>query len=142
ITLSLQLHSPTLTGQLPLWWRLENALVTYVVYIWQIFWPTNLAVFYPHPDDRLALWQVGFSAVVLIAVTWIAFVQRSARPYLLVGWLWYLIMLLPVIGIIEVGLQGHADRYTYLPHIGLYVALTWLIVDLLGSLPHHGGVLA
>jgi tetratricopeptide (TPR) repeat protein len=142
ITLSLQVHSPALTGQLPFLWRLENALFSYITYIWQIFWPANLAVFYPHPDDRLQLWQVLLGAAVLVAVTWIAFALRKNRPSLLVGWLWYLVMLLPVIGIIEVGLQGHADRYTYLPHVGLFVALTWLVVDLLSSLPHRKEILA
>jgi protein O-mannosyl-transferase len=134
ITLILQIHSSESIEQLPFAWRLENALVTYVTYIWQIFWPVHLAVFYPHPDDRLAFWQVGLAAIFLIAVTWTAFAIRKRHPYVLVGWLWYLIMLLPVIGIIEVGLQGHADRYTYLPHVGLYIALTWLIADFSVSL--------
>ena len=142
ITISLQVHSPALTGQLPLAWRLENALVSCVTYIWQIFWPTNLAVFYPHPDDRLGFWQVALAAAFLVAITWLVFARRKNHPYLLVGWLWYLIMLLPVIGIIEVGLQGHADRYTYLPHVGLYLAFTWLVVDLSESLPHRDKILA
>jgi len=130
IALQLQVHSPTSVGQLPFLWRLDNALVSYVTYIWQIVWPVGLAVFYPHPDDKLAFWQIALAVMFLIAITWTAFVLRKSRPYLLVGWLWYLIMLLPVIGIIQVGLQAHADRYTYLPHIGLYIALTWLIADL------------
>ena len=130
VTVTLQIHSPTVTGQLPFLWRFENALVTCITYFWQIFWPVKLAVFYPHPNDTLAIWQIGLAAVVLIAISLIAFAMRKTRPYLLVGWLWYLTMLLPVIGIIQVGLQGHADRYTYLPHIGLYIALTWLIFDL------------
>jgi tetratricopeptide (TPR) repeat protein len=116
--------------------------VTYVTYIWQMFWPANMAVFYPHPDDRLALRQVALAAVFLIVVSWVVFSFRRNRPYLLVGWLWYLIMLLPVIGIVEVGLQGHADRYTYLPHVGLFVALTWLAADVSGSIPHRKEILA
>jgi tetratricopeptide (TPR) repeat protein len=135
-------HAPASVGQLPFGWRLENAIVTYVTYIWQMFWPANLAVFYPHPDDHLALWQVMLAAAFLIAMTWVAFTLRRNRPYLLVGWLWYLIMLLPVIGIVEVGLQGHADRYTYLPHVGLYIALTWLVSDVPRSLPHRKEILA
>ena len=131
VTFALQVHSPVSVGQLPLAWRLQNALVTYVTYIWQIFWPIDLAVFYPYPDNRLPFWQVAFASGVLIAITWIVFRLRKARPYLLVGWLWYLIMLLPVIGILEVGLQGHADRYTYLPHVGLYLMLTWTIAEVL-----------
>src|SRR6266403_91 len=136
VAFALQVQSTESVGQLPFGWRLQNALVTYVTYIWQMFWPANLAVFYPHPDDHLALWQVMLAAAFLIAMTWVAFTLRRNRPYLLVGWLWYLIMLLPVIGIVEVGLQGHADRYTYLPHVGLYVALTWFVADLSISLPH------
>jgi tetratricopeptide (TPR) repeat protein len=140
--LALQVQSSESVGQLPFGWRLENAIVTYVTYIWQMFWPANLAVFYPHPDNRLALWQVMLAAAFLIAMTWVAFTLRRNRPYLLVGWLWYLIMLLPVIGIVEVGLQGHADRYTYLPHVGLYIALTWLVSDVARSLPHRKEILA
>jgi tetratricopeptide (TPR) repeat protein len=140
--LALQVQSPASVGQLPFGWRLQNALVTYVTYIWQMFWPANLAVFYPHPDDRLALWQVALATGFLIAMTWAVFAVRQNRPYLLVGWLWYLIMLLPVIGIVEVGLQGHADRYTYLPQIGLSIALTWLVGDVSRSLPHRKEILA
>jgi tetratricopeptide (TPR) repeat protein len=78
----------------------------------------------------------------LIAISWVVFTLRRNRPYLLVGWLWYLIMLLPVIGIVEVGLQGHADRYTYLPHVGLYIALIWLAAEVVGSLPHRKEIFA
>jgi len=141
VTLSLQLHSPALVGQLPFAWRVQNAVVSAVCYILQTFWPVNLAVFYPHPDDRLSVWQVVLAAAFLIAVTWTAFAARKTRPYLVVGWLWYLIMLLPVIGIIEVGLQGHADRYTYLPTVGLYIGPTWFIVDLSTSLSHRRKIL-
>ena len=142
VAFALQVHSPSSVGQLPFGWRLENALVTYVTYIWQLFWPAKLAVFYPHPDDRFAFWQVALAAAFLITVTWVVFALRRNRPYLLVGWLWYLIMLLPVIGIVEVGLQGHADRYTYLPHVGLYIALTWLAADVVRSLPRRKEILA
>ncbi len=139
ITFILQVRTQESIGQLPLSWRLQNALVTCITYIWQIFWPANLAVFYPHPDDRLAFWQVGLAGLFLIAATWAVFAVRKRYPYLLVGWLWYLIMLIPVIGIVEVGVQGHADRYTYLPHIGLYIALTWLIADVSAAfrVPKH-----
>jgi len=142
VALLLQVHNPTSVGQLPLSWRLDNAIVSGAIYILQIFWPVDLAVFYPHPDDRLAWWQIGLAAASLVAITVLALKTRESRPYLLFGWLWYLIMLLPVIGIIEVGLQGHADRYTYLPHVGLYVALTWLIVDLCRSWSRANELLA
>src|SRR6202162_4191128 len=107
-----------------------------------MFWPSNLAVFYPHPENTLALWQVMLAAAFLVAITLLVFALRRTRPYLLVGWLWYLSMLLPVIGIVEVGLQGHADRYTYLPQIGLYVAVTWIAADLSISLRVHRKILA
>ena len=142
VAFALQVQSTESVGQLPFSWRLQNALVTYVTYIWQMLWPVNLAVFYPHPDDRLGLWQVALAAGLLIATTWIVFTLRQNRPYLLVGWLWYLIMLLPVIGIVEVGLQGHADRYTYLPQVGLYIALTWLAGDISASLRYRKEILA
>ena len=142
ITLAMQVQSVEATAQLPFIWRLQNALVTYITYIWQVFWPRDLAVFYPHPDDRFGLWQVALAGAFLIVTTWAVFALRRNRPYLLVGWLWYLIMLLPVIGIVEVGLQGHADRYTYLPHVGLYIALTWLAGDVARSLPHRKEILA
>jgi tetratricopeptide (TPR) repeat protein len=142
VAFALQVQSPSSVGQLPFFWRLQNALVTYVTYIWQMFWPANLAVFYPHPDNHLALWQVALAAAFLVATTWVVFSLRRSRPYLLVGWLWYLIMLLPVIGIVEVGLQGHADRYTYLPQVGLYIALTWFVADISASLRHRKEILA
>jgi tetratricopeptide (TPR) repeat protein len=142
VAFALQVHSSTSIGQLPFQWRLENAFVSFVTYLWQIFWPANLAVFYPHPDDRLPVWEVALAAAFLVAITLFVFKLRQTRPYLFVGWLWYVIMLLPVIGIIEVGLQGHADRYTYLPHIGLYIALTWLIADVSASWSHQKQILA
>ena len=117
-------------------------MVTYVTYIWQLFWPAKLAVFYPHPDNKLAVWQVALAGIFLIAVTATAFVIRKRCPYFIVGWLWYLIMLLPVIGIIEVGLQGHADRYTYLPQVGLCIALTWFIADISVSIRIQKQILA
>jgi protein O-mannosyl-transferase len=134
VTFILQERSAGSIAQLPLTWRIENALVTSFTYIWQIFWPVDLAVFYPHPEDTLSSWQLAAAALLLISITWIVFVLRRARPYLLVGWLWYLVMLLPVIGIVQVGLQGHADRYTYLPQIGLYIAPVWLIADTFSNL--------
>ena len=87
-------------------------------------------------------WQVVLAAAFLVAITLLVFTLRRTRPYLLVGWLWYLSMLVPVIGIVEVGLQGHADRYTYLPQIGLYIAITWLVADLSVSLRFRRKILA
>jgi tetratricopeptide (TPR) repeat protein len=140
VTFVLQEHSMGSIPQLPLSWRVENALVSYVIYLWQMIWPKDLVCFYPHPEDSLSLWQVALAAAFLIAMTWLAFAVRRTRPYLIVGWLWYLIMLLPVIGIVEVGLQSHADRYTYLPQIGIYFAITWLVAN--AAIPYSKQILA
>jgi protein O-mannosyl-transferase len=119
---------------LPLQWRITNAVFSYFEYIRQMFWPFDLIPFYVHPENRLETWRLVLAAAVLIFVTAIVFVRRRQNPYLIVGWLWYLIMLVPVIGIVQVGLQGHADRYTYLPQIGLYIAVVWLVLDLTKTL--------
>jgi tetratricopeptide (TPR) repeat protein len=118
------------TEELPIMERINNAVVSYVLYIWQMLWPVNLAVFYPHPENRLRLWEIISSLLLLICVTAVAITLRKQRPYLITGWLWYLGMLVPVIGLVQVGWQGRADRYTYLPQIGLYIALTWVVADL------------
>ena len=134
-TFLIQERSPESIEQLPFVWRLENALVSCVTYLWQMIWPMNLAVFYPHPEDQLALWQVALAAMFLFAMTLVVFGLRRTRPYLLVGWLWYLVMLLPVLGIVQVGLQAHADRYTYLPQVGVYLVITWFLADLTAPSP-------
>jgi tetratricopeptide (TPR) repeat protein len=130
VTLFTQFQSTGTMSQLPLAWRLNNAAVSYVIYIWQMFWPVRLAAFYPHPNDQLYLWQVLFAIAFLIAMTFLAVHWRKKRPYILTGWLWYVGMLVPVIGVVEAGEQARADRYTYLPQIGLYLLITWGITDL------------
>jgi tetratricopeptide (TPR) repeat protein len=112
-------------------------VVTYIAYIWQMLWPVKLAVFYPHPENRVPLWEIILALTVLIAITLTGIVLRRKRPYFITGWLWYLGMLVPVIGVIQVGWQGRADRYTYLPQIGLYVLVTWTIADLSASWRHQ-----
>jgi tetratricopeptide (TPR) repeat protein len=94
-----------------------------------MFWPAKLAVFYPHPENRLPLGQILLALVILVAITTASIAVRKQRPYLLVGWLWYIGMLVPVIGLVQVGWQGHADRYTYLPQIGLYIMISWMVAD-------------
>ncbi len=118
------------TEQLPVLERLNNAIMTYVVYISQMLWPQNLAVFYPHPENRLPIWEISLALIALVGFTALTIILRKKAPYLITGWLWYLGMLVPVIGLVQVGWQGHADRYTYLPQIGLYIAFTWAISDL------------
>jgi protein O-mannosyl-transferase len=124
-----QAHSAA--DQLPFLARIGNAFVSYFVYIWQMIWPANLGVFYPYPQNGWPIWQVTAAAAILVAITIVIFASRRYYPYLFVGWLWYLSMLLPVIGIIQVNLQSHADRYTYLPQIGLYLIIAWGVTDLL-----------
>jgi tetratricopeptide (TPR) repeat protein len=121
------------TEFLPLKWRITNALFSYFEYVRQMFWPVDLIPFYLHPENRLETWRLLLAVIVVVAVTATALLRRRQNPYLFVGWFWYLVMLIPVIGIVQVGLQGHADRYTYLPQIGLYFALVWLIWDLTKS---------
>jgi len=121
------------TEQLPVLARISNAIVSYVVYIRQMFWPARLAVFYPHPENRLSIWEISLAFVILLGITMAAYVLRKKAPFLIVGWLWYLGMLVPVIGLVQVGWQGHADRYTYLPQVGLYIAVTWTVADLTRS---------
>ena len=118
------------TEELPILERINNAIISYILYIWQMVWPANLAVFYPHPENRLLPWEIISSLLLLVCVTAIAIALRKQRPYLITGWLWYLGMLVPVIGLVQVGWQGRADRYTYLPQIGLYIAITWTVADL------------
>ena len=118
---------------LPLAWRFNNALVSYVNYLRQMFWPVDLVPFYIHAEGRLAIWQVVGAIALLIVITTFAVVLRRKLPFLVVGWLWYLIMLLPVIGIVQVGLQGRADRYTYLPQIGIIAAVVWMVRGLSSS---------
>lgn len=116
--------------QTPLVARLMTASTACVTYIWQMFWPLKLAVIYPRPPDGFAAGTIFLSLALLALITAVTIVLRKSRPYLIVGWLWYLICLSPTLGLIPVGLQAHADRYTYLPHLGLYFALTWLVGDL------------
>ena len=122
------------TEQLPVLARINNAVVTYAAYMWQMLWPVKLAVFYPHPESRLPLWEIILCLLLLIGITAAAVVLRKSRPYFITGWLWYLGMLVPVIGLVQVGWQGRADRYTYLPQIGLYIAITWGIADVTAAL--------
>ena len=119
----------------PLSWRIGNAVITYVTYLGHFFYPVNFAVVYPRLGVPLPLWQVFGAAAILIGITAAVVVAYKKYPYLLVGWLWYLGMLLPVIGLIQVGKTAVADRFTYLPQIGIGIMLTWGAADLLHSWP-------
>jgi Flp pilus assembly protein TadD len=115
--------------QLPVRYRIANALLSYVHYLIQTFWPRHYAVFYPYPRG-FSVVAVCLAILLLLGVTSLAFVLRRTRPYVAFGWVWYLATLLPVIGLIQVGSQAHADRYTYVPLIGIFVALVWGVYDL------------
>jgi tetratricopeptide (TPR) repeat protein len=130
ITFVLQKRATGAIPPLPLLWRVQNALVSHIIYIWKTVWPTRLVIFYPHPNNTLTIWQVAGAMTLLLAITLAAIVLRKQRPYLFTGWFWYVGMLVPVIGLVQVGEQGHADRYTYLPHIGLFMLAVWLVADL------------
>jgi protein O-mannosyl-transferase len=113
--------------------RFENALVSYVTHIERMFYPVRLAAFYPYPIHGLLTFEIMSAVLLLAAISLAVFFWRQKHPYLLVGWLWYLGMLVPVIGLVQVGLQAQADRHTYLPQIGLYLLLTWLVMELSAS---------
>jgi protein O-mannosyl-transferase len=120
--------------------RLANALVSYVRYLAKLFWPQNMAVVYPYPA-HIPAWQVAGAALLLAAITIVAVRSAPRRPWLIVGWLWFLISLLPVIGIVQVGVQSIADRYTYLPAIGFFLMITWTAAEFLAAWPSAKPVL-
>ena len=112
----------------PLGDRLLNAALSYVAYLGQTVWPRALAAFYPHPNAhgaRVALVPALGAAFGLVAATWIVVARRARRPWLVVGWLWFAVALVPVIGVVQVGSQARADRYTYLPLVGIFVIAAW-----------------
>ncbi len=131
VTVAVQAASPAVGSmqEFPLGVRVGNALVSCAGYLGKAVWPAGLAVFYPHPGSSLPLWKPVGAALLLAAVTALVVALRRSRPYLLAGWLWYLVTLLPVIGLVQVGEQAMADRYTYVPLIGPFVAVAWGIPD-------------
>ena len=132
ITVIAQYRAGSMTG--PHWQpfpaRVENAIVAYVRYLGKAIWPSHLAIMYPHPGYTLKLWQVFGALVLLIAITAAAIAERHRRRYLLVGWLWFLGTLVPMIGLVQVGAQAMADRYAYLPFIGLFIMVCWTAAEL------------
>ncbi len=119
----------------PLGLRISNAFVSYVSYLGQMVWPFSLAMFYPHPASIAAqagipMWKIVGTALLLCGFSFLVMRQAQHRPYLLVGWLWYVGTLVPVIGLVQAGSQAMADRYTYVPLIGVFIAVAWGIPDL------------
>ena len=143
VTYFVQHHGGMMRGMeiLSLGTRLANALVSYAAYMGKMLWPVNLAVLYPHPGWWPA-WKVLFALVLLAAITAAVMKGARRRPYLPVGWLWYVGTLIPVIGIVQVGSQAMADRYTYIPLIGLFIIAAWGISDVLKNLPRRREILA
>jgi protein O-mannosyl-transferase len=119
----------------PLSMRVSNALVSYTTYIRKTFWPDDLAVFYPYPDT-IALWQTIGAGALLVCMFVLVFRVSRRFPYLVVGWLWYIGILVPVIGLVQVGAQGMADRYTYVPIIGLFIIVAWGVPQICQNRSH------
>jgi Flp pilus assembly protein TadD len=118
----------TLT-QYPLATRVANAAVAYVAYLRKAIWPADLAIYYPYPYGGVPAWQVAAAVLILAAVSAACFNARRRAPYLLVGWLWYLVTLVPVIGLVQVGSQAMADRYSYVPLIGPFVMVAFALPE-------------
>jgi Flp pilus assembly protein TadD len=113
---------------IPLTSRISNAFVSYVAYLWKTAWPSSLAVFYPHPaiiHANVPAWEIAGAILLLCGLSIIALREGRRRPYLAVGWLWYLGTLVPMIGLVQVGEHAMADRYTYVPLIGIFIAVAW-----------------
>jgi protein O-mannosyl-transferase len=127
ITLAAQREGQTLRDA-PAWVRYGNAAVSYVRYLGKAFWPVHLAMPYPHPGRLLPVWEIVASTAVLLLVTGLVLRWRDHR-YLVVGWFWFLGTLVPVIGLVQVSTQAMADRYAYLPYIGLFVCVIWGVME-------------
>ena len=114
----------------PLAWRLANALLSYTRYLFLAFWPRDLAIYYPSIHETIPIWKWGLALTLLGAISFFVVTNARKRPYLIVGWLWFVITLLPVIGLVRVGSQAMADRYTYIPSIGLFSAVVFGFANL------------
>ncbi len=122
---------------LPLSFRIENALISYWAYVSKALWPAHLALFYPYPQGSIPTWKIAFAILFLVLIT--VFVLRMrAKGYLLVGWFWYLGILVPVLGIVQVGSQAMADRYAYIPLMGIFLVLVWLLAEWTENLAARG----
>ena len=141
ITVLAQKEAITPTLALSFSLRIANSLSSYLIYLAQTFYPAGLAAFYPFPENGLPWWELALASILLAGITVGVFALRRSRPHLLVGWLWYLGMLVPIIGLLQVGGQARADRYTYLPLIGVLIMLTWTTKDLFPTSRHRNQIL-
>jgi tetratricopeptide (TPR) repeat protein len=126
---------------IPLISRIENTFISYITYIGKMIWPAHLAVFYPHPERKLQTWPAIGAAVLLVGITVCMVILGKRYKYLFTGWFWYLGTLVPVIGLVQAGDQAMADRYTYIPLIGLFIIIAWGADDLLASWRHKKVIL-
>jgi protein O-mannosyl-transferase len=140
-TLAAQKQAVATVSQLAFEERVGNAIVSYVVYLGQMIWPVGLAVVYPYTARGLNIAPVLLALLLLLMISVVFIVWRRQFPFLVIGWLWFLGVLIPMIGIVQVGIQMRADRYTYLAQIGLYLLLTWGAVELLNKRRHGRDVL-
>jgi len=122
--------------------RLANAMVSYLEYFEKMIWPEKLAVFYPHPGNTLSVWQGILCGIALVGITIISIRLIRKAPYFAVGWFWYLGTLVPVIGIVQVGGQAMADRYTYIPLIGIFIIVAWGVPKLISKWRYKEKVLS
>jgi protein O-mannosyl-transferase len=126
------------TELLPLGMRIENGFYSYVAYVGKGIWPSRLAVFYPHPEGSLPIWKVFMAGLLIAISTLLAWRYRKKHRYLFTGWLWYLAAMIPMIGMVQVGRQAMADRYAYLPFVGLFIIAVWGCADLFERLKLSG----
>ena len=133
VTLAAQKQAVATVSQLTFGERVGNAIVSYVVYLGQMIWPVGLAVVYPYRAHGLNIVPVILALLLLLIISVVFFIWRRKFPFLVIGWLWFLGVLVPMIGLVQVGIQMRADRYTYLAQIGLYVLLAWGAVELLSK---------
>jgi len=129
------------TEIIPMRTRTANALVSYVTYLWKAIWPLGLTIFYPYLKT-IPLWQVLGAGLLIVLITLVVIMNIRERPYLAVGWFWYLGTLVPVIGIVQVGSQAMADRYTYIPLIGIFIMVAWGIPELISRMHRARATLA
>jgi protein O-mannosyl-transferase len=129
VTVYVHSREHALTATMPFSWRFKNAIFSYVAYLGKAIWPVGLAPYYPHPENTLSWTVVALAGLALTAISLLVWRFRD-RKYLVMGWLWYLGTMLPMIGFIQTGRQGMADRFMHIPMMGLLLALVWLIADL------------
>jgi protein O-mannosyl-transferase len=141
VTVYIHTTEHALAWAMPFSWRIKNVIYSYLAYLGKAIWPSRLAAFYPHPENSLPWWKVILAAIVLAGISALVWRFRQRR-YLVVGWLWYLGTMFPMIGLVQSGRQGMADRYMYIPMIGLFVAVVWLFGDWATRLKWNQGLLA